>query len=321
MFQILIIVFVVLMFLILKPQYIETFYTSARIPVATADPLVLDPPYIYDPTGWRWDSNNTISTVIKIKAKTGQMDTRDIMAIPTLGYHQNSGLEYSSWNKVQGTNGWAYLNEARHGHGWFWWQPTVKWQNQTDEQKRKELEIKLIINNSVKEKDLPEFPVSFALKIQDFNYSGVYRFWLTLTHDPVLGMSHPYEQKAIAKHTIAPPLILKNTNLVIRPNLWRINGNIATVTVPLSSQQGGIDWTNIKGKNKGSSEWFSWDINHDKDVHGPTSVSLHCKINNNYKPPLKFPVSYLIKVKDKHMERYIIIQLKLLGNPFSYEFC
>ena len=133
MLQILIVILVLLIVIVLKLPYIEHFYVSTNTvtQVATADPLVLDPPHIYDPTGWRWDSNNTISTVIKIKAKTGQMDTRDIMAVPTLGYHQNSGLEYSSWNKIQGTNGWGYLNEARHGHGWFWWQPTVRWQNQT----------------------------------------------------------------------------------------------------------------------------------------------------------------------------------------------
>jgi hypothetical protein len=308
---------VVVILVMLKMRMTENFFIATVNQVATADPLKLNITQpIVDPTGWRWDSDHTITTVIKIKAITGQLNFRDIMAIPSLGYHSNSGLEYSSWNKVQGTNGWSYLNEARHGHGWFWWQPTVRWQNLTDLQKSKELEIKLIVNNSDK---IPEFPVSFGLKIQDFNYGHVLRVWLTFTHDPMVGMVG--NQKAVATHTIAPPLILKNTNLHIAPKLWRIHKNIATVVVPLSVQQGGIDWTNIQGTNKGApTRWFSWDINHNTHAHGPTSIILQCKINNHYKAPLQFPVLYKIKIKDKHMERYIIVQLKLLGNPFTYEY-
>lgn len=30
-------------------------------------------------------------------------------------------------------------------------------------------------------------------------------------------------------------------------------------------------------------------------------------------------VSYFIRLKDKNMERYIYVQLIILGNPFTYE--
>ena len=127
----------------LKPPITEKFYIGSDVPVATVDPLRLNTQHIVDTSGWIWDSPQTLITVIK--AETGQFDVRNIMAIPSLGYHQNSGLEYSSCNKLQGTDGWDYINEARHGHGWFWWQPSVNWQNKTDLEKSKELEIKLIV--------------------------------------------------------------------------------------------------------------------------------------------------------------------------------
>jgi len=69
--------------------------------------------------------------------------------------------------------------------------------------------------------DKINFPISFGLKLHDVNYNNVLRFWLTFTYDPITGMSHPYEQKAIAKHTIAPPLILKNTSVSISSYIWK----------------------------------------------------------------------------------------------------
>jgi len=313
-------IFIILLLIVLKPHITENFYIGSDTPITTADPLRLSTQHIIDPTGWRWDSPQTISTVIKIKADTGQLDFQNIMAIPSFGYYQNSGLEYSSWNKLQGTNGWDYMNEARHGHGWFWWQPTVNWQNRSDLEKSKELELKLIINTKELESpyDKIDFPLSFGLKIHDYNYNNVLRFWLTFTSDPVKGMSHPYEQKAISTHTVAPPLMLKNTYISIPSNLWKIHNNIAAVIVPLVAQQGGIDWTNITGPEKGpSNKWFSWDTDHKSQLHGPITVKIYCKINNTYKPPSHFPVIYHIRIKDKHMQRYVIVQLKLTGNPYD----
>ena len=248
------------------------------------------------------------------------MGSENIMGIPNLGYFTNSGLEYSNWNKLQGTNGWAYLNQARHGHGWFWWQPSVAWQNLTTEEQRKEIELKIIIVNSDKR---PEFPVAFGLVIPDFNYNRSVRFWLTFTHDPMIGMTHPYNQNPVAKHTVAPPLLLHRTYISIPKHLWRIVNNIAEVDVPISVEQGGIDWTNITGSNKRTSKnrdnnrWFSWDVT-PETLNSPTSIIIQCKVNSNYLPPL-FPVSYFIKLKDRHMDRYIYVQLIILGNPFTYE--
>ena len=147
------------------------------------------------------------------------------------------------------------------------------------------------------------------------------RFWLTFTQDPLGDMSHSYEQKAISRHTLVPPLMLKNTNISISLSNWRIVNNIASVKVPLLAQQGGIDWTRIYGNEKGqSNKWFSWNTDHKSHLHGPITINIFCKINNIYKPPSHFPVTYKIRVKDKHMDRYIIVQLKLLGNPFQYEY-
>ena len=310
-----IILILLLLVLILSPSQIEYFYTTTNIPVATADPLELNTQHIVDPTGWRWDSDNTITTTIKIKAITGQLEFQSIMEIPSLGYHQDSGLQYSSWNKIQGTNGWDYMNEARHGHGWFWWQPTVDWQNKTDLEKSKELELKLVLNNTDKK---PEFPVSFGLKIHDFNYNNVLRFWLTFTRDPFLEMPHLRNQKAVSTHTLAPPLMLKSTNIRILPSDWKMKDNIATVKVPLIAQQGGIDWTRIVGNEKGpSNKWFSWNINHKSHLHGPITINIFCKINNNYDPPKHFPAFYNIIIKDKHMQRHIIVQLEITENPYT----
>ncbi len=304
----------------------QNIYSKENFHIPNKDLLVIQPEHIIDPPGWRWDSDNVITTTFKIRAVKGEMGFENIFGIPNLGYFTNSGQEYSAWNKLQGTNGWAYLNQARHGHGWFWWQPTVRWQNLKTEEKRKYLEIKIMVVNSDKK---PEFPVAFSLIIPDFNYGRSVRFWLTFTHDPMIGMTHPYNQNPVAKHTIAPPLLLHRTYISIPKNLWRIQGNIAEVNVPITVEQGGIDWTNITGKEQitenqitgnqfTTPNWFSWKINHRTHLHSPTSITIQCFANNNILPP-QFPASYFIRIKDKHMERYIFVQLIILGNPFSYD--
>lgn len=62
-----IILILLLLVLILSLSQIEYFYTTTtNVPVATADPLELNTQHIVDPTGWRWDSDNTITTTIKV---------------------------------------------------------------------------------------------------------------------------------------------------------------------------------------------------------------------------------------------------------------
>jgi hypothetical protein len=324
-----IIIFIIIIFFVkginsvgLPNEYFYSPTTSGE--VSMADPLELDKDVIVDPCNWKWDSGNVITTIINIKAIKGQINFQDIMTVPNLGFYQNSGLEYTSVNKLQGTNGWFYLNQSRHGHGWFWWQPTVHWQNQTDEAKRTELEIRLIVTNS---KTKPEFPVSFGLKIPDFNYERSVRVWLTLTHNPIDYMSSSCNisdtsllNVPASSYKLLPPLLLQHSNISIGNNLWKIYNNVAQVNVPISIQQGGIDWTNITGNYKDSSNtWFSWTSNYDSHLHSPTEITIQCTANSFYKPP-SFPVYYTIKIKDKNMKRFIYVKLKVLDNPFTYEY-
>ena len=90
---IILVIFLLIIILLFNNKVIENFYTTDGTQVATADPLELEKYHIFDPTGWRCGPNNTLVNIIKIKAITGQIDFEDIMAIPTLGYHSNSGLE------------------------------------------------------------------------------------------------------------------------------------------------------------------------------------------------------------------------------------
>lgn len=310
-----IIFIIILLILILTFQNIENFYTASTIPTQTAYPLELNTQHMVDPTGWKWESNNTITTIIQIKALTGQLDFQNIMAIPTFGYHQDSGLQYSSVNNLQNLNGWDFINEARHGHEWFWWQLLPTWQNKTDIEKSKILELKLIIKNTNKK---PEFPISFGIKIHDFNYNNVLRFWLTFTQDPINGMSHSYNKNILSKHIILPPLILKNNNVSILPSKWKIINNIAYSKINLIAQQGDIDINNIFGNEKNNNKsWFSWSINNNLSLNKKNIINIFCKINNNYKKPFKFPVYYKIYIKDNNMERYVILNIKIIENPYK----
>jgi hypothetical protein len=246
------------------------------------------------------------------------------MSVPNFGFYKNSGLEYTTVNKLQGTDGWFDLNQARHGHNWFWWYPTVNWQNKKDEEKRTELEIRLIVKNS---ETKPEFPLSFGLKIPDFNYDKSVRVWLTLTHNPIDYMSNscttpttPLLKSSSSFYKLSPPLLFKHANISIGNNLWKIYNNIAHVNIIIPIQQGNIDWMDITGLYKDSNKtWFSWKINYDYNLHDSTEIKIQCTANSFYNTP-SFPASYTIKIKDKNMKRFIYVKLKVLDNPFTYEY-
>jgi hypothetical protein len=303
----------------------EYFYSStSRGKIVTVDPLELDKYIILDPGNWTCESENVITTIIKIKAIKGQISFQNIMSVPNFGFYKNSGLEYTTVNKLQGTDGWFYLNQARHGHNWFWWYPTVNWQNKKDEEKRTELEIRLIVKKS---ETKPEFPLSFGLKIPDFNYDKSVRVWLTLTHNPIDYMSKscttpatPLLKSSSSLYKLSPPLLLKHANISIGNNLWKIYNNLAHVNIIIPIQQGNIDWMDITGLYKDSNKtWFSWKTNYDYNLHDSTEIKIQCTANSFYNTP-SFPASYTIKIKDKNMKRFIYVKLKVLDNPFTYEY-
>lgn len=306
----LITVFVTNMFL-QKETFGETFYVLENKKNVPSEPLILNTYHIVNPQGWKWYSKNTISTVINIRAKKGQMNYKDIMAIPDMGYHRNSGLEYSNINKIQGTNGWEYLNESRHDHEWFRWRPTLSWQRKSHEEKTKGIQIRLLVN-AQKETGLI-FPVSFGLKIHDFNYNKVSRVWITFTSNPVIT---DVKTPLISIHHIHQPLMLQSTNINITNGKWKKkNKNILVSTIQLKAEQGEIDFENITGKDKNSQKWFSWSLV--KNFEDKNTLSVICKVNNNYSHPNQFPYVSKISVKDKNIPRYIIVQLVLLHNPLK----
>lgn len=301
----------------LEKSVINEEYTLNNLKLMpNKDQMELEKFNLYDPSDWKQESIdgvNVFTTVFKIKALRGQIDF-DVMATPSFGVQTNSGLEYSNINKLQGTNGWDYLNEARHGSNWFWWRPTVEWQNLPELQKRTFLEIQIIITNIDKP---PEFPVSYVLKIQDFNYNKSFRFWLTFTCNPILDVGN---SSLVSTHTIASPLILKQTNINIFHNIWTVNNNIAIVNIPITIQQGSINIIgnnlDIDGKEKNINninKWFSWNILNEN------SIIIQCKINNNFifDIPSSFPTYYLIKFKDMNMNRYVYVKLNIISNPFT----
>lgn len=296
-----------MIFLILLPTK-EYFYSAPVLPLIEKESLELNTYHIIDPTNWKLITPDTITTTIKIKAIKGQFDFQRIMSIPSFGYHQDSGLLYSSINKIQGNDGWNNMNEARHNHSWFIWKPTLSWKNKSDILKSKELELNLII---YKKNNIP-FPISFNIKFNDFNYNKVSRVWLTFTSNPF----NIFNNNIVSKHSIDPPLILKNTNIYLTKSNWSIKNNIGIVKIPLISQQGNIDIKNISGNEKNKiNSWFSWTI--ENKIQNKNIIYIICKINNNYKKTLQnFPLFYKIYVKDKHINRYIIVEIKLLENPF-----
>jgi hypothetical protein len=323
-FIFLFLIIVILKFYLTKSIVNEEYTLMNNLDNLTAsitDPMELEKFHLYDPTGWKWeliDGVKVLTNVFKINALRGQIDYIDVMATPSFGFQTNSGLEYSNINKLQGTDGWYYLNEARHGKNWFWWRPTIEWQNLPELQKRTNLEIQIIITNVDKP---PEFPVSYVLKIQDFNYNRTVRFWLTLTYNPVLGMSN--NSNLVSTHTIAPPLMLKQTQISLFNKVWKVNNNIAIVNIPITIQQGSVgligDNLDIKGldiEKKNINKWFSWNILNEN------SIIIQCKINNNftYDIPSSFPIYSLIKIKDMNMDRYVYIKLKIISNPFYNEY-
>ena len=54
-----------------------------------------------------------------------------------------------------------------------------------------------------------------------------------------------------------------------------------------------------------------------KGVNKKNINNIFCKINNNYKKPFKFPVYYKIYVKDNNMERYVILNIKIIEYPYK----
>jgi hypothetical protein len=124
----------------------------------------------------------------------------------------------------------------------------------------------------------------------------------------------------VSTHTIASPLILKQTNIDFFHNIWTVNNNIAIVNIPITVQQGSINiignHLDIDGKEKNINninKWFSWNILNEN------SIIIQCKINNNviFDIPSSFPTYYLIKIKDMNMNRYVYIKLKIISNPFT----
>ena len=123
----------------------------------SASPLELFNSHFYNPIGW-YRIKNYLTTTFTIRASVGQIDFRNVKAIPQLGYTSKSG---GSWNtvvnKIQGTDGWGY--QARHGHDWFFWR--------IEKANPQELVIRLLI---ALEEQTPELPIYFGMTIPDNNY-------------------------------------------------------------------------------------------------------------------------------------------------------
>ena len=244
--------------------------------------LTLEKTKVYDIKNWKRLPNNTLINYVSIKAKTGKIDSENLMSIPQFGFPSLSGGNgYSNINKLQGTDGWQYDYEARHGNKWFWWQ--------IENKNEKEIKIKIILTGN---SSAPEFPVSYSVRVPDKYNKILTRFWIIFTHNPFT---------TFVKNSISLPLILDRKNITIEKDMWIKLRNKNTVDIPINAIQGVIDTYNITDTQ---TDWFSWKLSN-FEQQGPKRIIISAELNNNINPPNNFPVSYAIKVKDKNYDNYV----------------
>jgi len=283
-----------------------------------SEPLEFDRNRVYNPTGWRWTNETTITTTVEFHVSKGECDYANLVARPGLGFPSKSdGFGYTTWNRLQGTNAWFAWNEGTGGSGWFWWKPTAYWYNLSDERKRKFLQLDLMITS---EGETPSFPVGYSVTCPDYNFSRSVRLWVDFTYNPMWRMEkyNPFSQGPDRRVIEGPPLIITDPTIVIPPDKFVIlNQFRAEVNVPIQAQQGGIDWTMLSGNEKNGHGWFSWKVNTDSHLQSRSQVVLHVTLNSQASPPRHFPAKYTVEIKDAHRDRYVRVVLVLLKNPFS----
>jgi hypothetical protein len=271
---------------------------------------------IIDPKGWRWDNHNTISTTIKVKSLTGVMDYDNLIGRPQLGYPSKSGgFGYTNWNQLQGTNAWFALNESTGGNGWFWWKLDQAWHHLPEEQKHKELWLKLMITGHGM---TPSFPTGYSLTIPDWSFDRSVRYWVEFSKDPMDDMPHPTEQEPDHKLRDGPPLMLRNTHIKIPSSAWTMEERgIAVAEVPIHAEHGNIDWSYVTGDERNGKGWFSWEIDPTVSIQSPQLVVLRAHIRDRLQPPDHFPARYRIEIKDRHRDRFVRATLLVMNNPFQ----
>lgn len=252
--------------------------------------LTLEKTKIYDIKNWKNIGNNTYVNYITIKAKTGKIGYKNLMSTPQFGFPSLSGGNgYSNINKLQGTDGWKYDYEARHGNKWFWW--IVESKNE------KEIKIKVIITaNST----APEFPVSYNVKLPDYYHKILTRFWIVFTHNPFV--------KPI-KNSISLPLILDRKNITIEKDMWIKTIRKSVVNIPINAIQGMIDTYNIVGDKF---KWISWILsNYESQSQKRIVVQLQLNVSNEL-DDVKFPFNYNLKIKDGNYNNYINYVIRII---------
>jgi hypothetical protein len=273
-----------------KRNILETF-DSPRINL----PLEINNNKILDPTNWKWLNKNTIQSQVTFATNQGEIDYKQLVARPQLGFPTNwGGLGYNAQG-IQSNHFWYAWNDATGGTGWFWWNLSNDWNNLSKKQKRKQLILDIFINN---EGLTPIFPVEYSITCPDYSFSRSVHVFVEFTKNPMNNMN-PLKSKLLP-----PPILLKSPTIFIQKNQWDIlNDNYAIAKPPLSLHQGEIDWEKI---NKKTNSWFSWSVK---------NKTLIGTINNSFTPP-SFPARYKLTLKDKHRERYLKVTIVLLGNPF-----
>lgn len=267
-----------------------------------SEPLKININQFYNPTGWKWTNSNTIMSSLEIKASEGEIDFDNIIARPSLGYPtQSDGFGYSNWNRLQGTNAWFEWNQATGGTGWFWWKLSDEWQKLPEELKRKKLILDMMITS---EGEIPPFPVGFSLTVPDFSFSRSVRVWVNFTKNPIASMGKP---------DISNILIVENPNIIL--DEWTmVTDDYAVRDTRILAERGEFDQSMTRGEEKNKKEWFSWKLVPSKSS---AEVIIRCEIYNILPSPKTFPVKYILKVKDKHRDRYIRVTLTLTENPFK----
>lgn len=278
----------------------ENFY-PVLIPIQNADPLELekDKFNLYPKSGWILGLEGKVFKIIKIKAIVGQIDFENVMAFPVIGFHQNGGLNYDYQNKSEGTNMHFYQNQARHGNrGYYQWFTTKKWNSLSDEKKRMELDIKIVIDPNQINK--PRFPVSFAIQVPDFNYNKSFRVWVILYGNPI-----PTKNEI----NFIPPLRLKFHKIIIPSRNWNINNKeIAITRIPLNITQGEIDENLIMTNS--NINWFL-------KLENINSNMKYFIIFKIPKKDFKNDENIKFRIKDKNYNQNIFFTVILKESPFD----
>lgn len=274
-----IIILLLIILIICSRKTIERF---TYLPV-----LTLENTHVYDITNWKRLPNNILTSEITIKAKSGKIGYNNLMAMPDFGFPSLSGGNgYSNINKLQGTDGWQYQYEARHGNKWFWWYIVNK--------NEKEIKIKIILTGN---SSSPVFPVSYNVKLPDYNHGILTRFWITFTHNPFVTKINNNN------NSISQPLILDRKTITLNDEMWIKIKDKSTIDIPVNAIQGMIDYDSILDTNKETPTWFSWKLNN-YNVQNANRIVISCKIDNNMSPD-KLPVNYIVKIKDKNYNNHI----------------